>query len=132
MPGFKIKGLPTRNEKRKKPSINRPFNRNKEQPADINLALLLRKTFLSVPLFRPLLPPNLKAHTECPRSCLKTTSPATRLSTRCTRLIIIITIINITLIHIITATHDPYPHLSARRITRGISPKFYPIRPRSI
>ena len=125
--GFKTKGPRTRNERRKRPSIIMPFNRNKVKLVDINQAMRQHRIFLSPPPFQLPLPHTPIARTECPRNRLRTTLLATRLSIRCTRFIII----NI-IIHIITVNCDPHLHPSAHRIIHGISPKFYPIRLRPL
>lgn len=122
--GFKTKGLRIRSGRRKRPSISTPFNRNKDQLADINLALLRHKIFLSDLLSLLPLPHEPTALTESPRSLLKTTLSVTRLSIRSTRVIII----NI-IIHIITVLNDPHLHRSAHRIIPGIHLKFYPTLP---
>ena len=101
---------------------------NKGKPVDINQPLLRYRRFLSSPLARPPLLHTQTVHTASPRGRLRTTLSVTRLSIRPTRVIIISIII-----HIITVvTCDPHLHLSAHRIIRGISPKFYPIRLRPL
>lgn len=125
--GSKTKGHRTRNERRKRPSIFMFFNRNKAKLVALNRALLRHRRFLSPPLPRPPLLHIPTVRTESPRGRSRTTLSATRLSIRCTRVIII----NI-ITHIITVTSDPHLHLSAHRIIHGISPKFSPIRPRPL
>ena len=125
--GSKTNGRQTRNDGRKRPSISTPrFNRNRDKLAGINLALLRHRNSPPAPPPQPRLPPRPTARTVCPRDRSRTTLPVTRLSIRHTR-----AIINITL-HIIIITCDPHLHLSAHRIIRGISQKFYPSRRRPL
>ena len=120
--GFKTKGRQTRNERRKRPSISTlRSNRKKGKLTDIKLALLRRGNFPTVRLPR-LRPPLIRtARTVSPHDRWRTRLLATRLSIRPTRVIIIIVM-----------ACDPHLHLSAHRITHGISRKFYPIRLRQL
>ena len=120
--GFKTKGRQTRSERKKRPSISTPrFNRKKGKLTDIKLALLRRGNIPTVPLLRPPLPLRRTAHTVSPHDRWRTRLSATRLSIRLTRVIIIIVMVC-----------DPHLHLSAHRITYGISRKFYPSRLRQL